>query len=169
VQPQPEINAVFNRRVLHHIFEDNRLIMQLEKPIERSNEENLRRLFKPGEYHMTMGLRKLDEKNWLTMNDNCLPEHHLRAELLTKSKSKVLQCLPGSEPACLEVLEVVLDFLTKTWPGVFERFGANDNFIRNNKTGEEFDLDVDLPLEIAVRLVTEDLNVLKESEEGYIL
>ncbi|KAI9772422.1 MAG: hypothetical protein M1840_000625 [Geoglossum simile] len=132
---------------------------------EGPDETNLRRLFKSGEYHLTMGLRKLDE-NWLTVDDNC---HQLKAELLTGSKSKVLQCLPGSESACLEVLEAVLDFLIEKWPDVFERFGANSNFVRNNKTGEEFNLDEDLPLEVAARLVAEDLNVLEESGEDYIL
>ncbi|KAI9766685.1 MAG: hypothetical protein M1840_006329 [Geoglossum simile] len=140
--------------------------MQQKKLVEGSNEANLQRLFKAGEYHLTMGLRKLDKKNWLTIDDNY---HQLKAELLTGSKSKVLQCLPGSESACLEVLEVVLDFLIEKWPDVFERFGTNNNFVRNNKTGEEFNLDEDLPLEVAARLVAEDLNVLEESGEGYIL
>ncbi|KAH0537133.1 hypothetical protein FGG08_006037 [Glutinoglossum americanum] len=180
-QPQQEINIVCNRRVLRHTFEDDRLIMQREgtwstslESVEHLNEVNLGHLFKPGEYHMTMGLRKFDERNWLTMSDNCHPEHRLRAELLTESKSKVLQCPPESESACLEALEVVLDFLTKTWPDVFERFGANNKFVnnkfvRNNKTGEEFHLDAEPPLEVAARLVIEDLNVLKESDEGYVL
>jgi hypothetical protein len=118
---------------------------------------------------MNMGLGKLNERNWLTMDDDSLPEHHLREELLTKSKSQVLYCLPGSESACLEVLEVVLDFLIKTWLDAFECFEVNNNIIRNNKTDKESNLDVDRPLEIAARLVTEDLNVLKESDKGYIL
>jgi hypothetical protein len=140
--------------------------MQQKESVEVHNKANLRRLFKAGRYHLTMGLRKLDKKNWLTIDDNY---HQLKAELLTGSKSKVLQCLPGSESACLEVLEVVLDFLIEKWPDVFERFGANNNFVRNNKTGEEFNLDEDLPLEVAARLVAEDLNVLEESGEDYIL
>ncbi|KAI9764349.1 MAG: hypothetical protein M1840_008487 [Geoglossum simile] len=128
--------------------------MQQEEPIEGHNKANLQRIFKAGEYHLTMDLRKLDEKNWLTIDDNY---HQLKAELLTGSKSKVFQCLPRSESACSEVLEVVLDFLTEMWPNVFEHFGAN-NF-RNKKTGEEFNLNKVHPLEVAARLAAEDFNV----------
>ncbi|KAI9772431.1 MAG: hypothetical protein M1840_000634 [Geoglossum simile] len=151
-----------------HNFKDDRPIMQRGEPVEHLDGVNFQRLFKPGKYNMNMGLGKLD-KSWLTINDGSLPEHHLREELLTQSKSKVLQCLPESEPACLEVLEVMLDFLAKMWPDAIECFGANNNIIRINKTGKEFNLDTDLPLEIAARLVTEDLSVLKESDGGYIL
>ncbi|KAI9774198.1 MAG: hypothetical protein M1839_001900 [Geoglossum umbratile] len=138
--------------------------MQQKEPVEGPNEANLQRLFKVGEYHLTMGLRKFDEENWLTIDDNY---HQLKAELLTESKSKVFQCLPGSESACSEVLEVVLDFLTKMWPNVFERFEEN-NF-RNKKAGEEFNLNKVHPLEVVARLAAEDFNVLEESGDNYIL
>src|SRR5437667_4894967 len=94
------------------------------EPVGRPNEMNLGRLFKPGKFSMTMGLRKLDEKNWLTMDEEYLPEHRLRAELLRESRRAVLQCLPGSEAACVETLEFVVGFLTETYPDVFELFGA---------------------------------------------
>ncbi|KAI9783095.1 MAG: hypothetical protein M1839_004264 [Geoglossum umbratile] len=141
------------------------------------SEVNLSRLFKPGKYSMTMGLRRLDEKNWLTIDEEYLPEHRLRAELLSKSRNKVLQCLPGSEVACVEVLEFVVSFLIKRWPEVFELFGETDGdgvdggryFVRNNKTGEEFRIvapyEVE-PLEIAARLAIEDFNLLVKGEES---
>jgi hypothetical protein len=139
------------------------------KSVEPPDKLNLRHLFKLGEYHMTMGLRILDKTNWLTMDNNYVDEHYLRAELLTKSKNQVFQCFQGSEDACMEALEVVLGFLTETWPGVFKCFGANNDFIHNNKTSEDFQLGVFPPLEIAARLVMEDLNILKEFDGCYIL
>ncbi|KAI9765985.1 MAG: hypothetical protein M1840_006992 [Geoglossum simile] len=140
--------------------------MQPKEPAGDPNEANLRRLFKAGEYHMTMGLRKLDKESWLTMDDSY---HQLRAELLTESKSKVFQYLPRSEPACREALEVVLDFLTETWPNVFKRFGANNNFVRNKNTGEKLNLDEIHPLKAAAMLADEDFNILEKSGKDYVL
>jgi Protein of unknown function (DUF3445) len=82
---------------------------------------------------------------------------------------RFFQYLPESEPACQEALEVVLDFLIGAWPNVIERFRANNNFVRNNKTREEFNLDEIHPLEVAGTLAVEDFNVLEETDKGYSL
>jgi hypothetical protein len=71
--------------------------MQRREPVEDPNEANLRYLFKAGEYHMTMGLRKLDKENWLIIDDDY---HQWRAELLTRSKSEVFSVSPGIR-ACM--------------------------------------------------------------------
>ena len=138
---------------------------------------DLGRLFKPGKYNLTMGLRKLDEKNWLTIDEEYLPEHRLRAELLSGSRNKVIQCLHGSEAACVETLEFVVGFLTKTWPDIFELFGEADRdgndggryFVRNKRTEEVFQIVAPYevaPLEIVARLAMEDFNVLVKGEGG---
>jgi Protein of unknown function (DUF3445) len=125
-------------------------------------------LFKPEKYNMTMGLRKLDENDWLTMDEEYLREHRLRAELLAGSRNRVLRCLPGSEAACVETLEFVVEFLTKKWPDVFELFGDDGAyFVRNNRTGEAFQIVAPYemaPLEIVARLAMEDFNVLVKDE-----
>lgn len=143
--------------------------MQREESINFLNKVNLQRLFKLREYYMTISLKKLDEENQLTIDNNSLSEHYLKAELLTKSKSEVFQYLSESEFACLEVLEVVFDFLIKKQLSVFECFEVNSSIICNNKTSRKFNLSASFLLKIAARLVTEDLNVLTESDKGYIL
>jgi hypothetical protein len=55
--------------------------MQQKEPVEGPNKANLQRLFKVGEYHLTIGLRKLDKKNWLTIDDN---HHQLKADWVKK-------------------------------------------------------------------------------------
>ncbi|KAI9764810.1 MAG: hypothetical protein M1840_008079 [Geoglossum simile] len=145
---------------------------------ECSTEVNLRQhLVKPWKYSMPIGLRKLDEDNWLVMDGGYLREQRLRAKHLAESTSQVLQCLPGSEAACLETLELVVGFLTKKWPDDFELFGeANEDdetyFVMNNRTHEAFQIVAPYevaPLEIVVRLAMEDFDVLVkgEGDEGY--
>ncbi|KAL4895660.1 hypothetical protein BDV59DRAFT_142491 [Aspergillus ambiguus] len=130
-------------------------------------------------YRVMMDVRKLDVENWLTVDKNYLDEHQVRSQLLQREKRKVLQCLPESYDACLEVLEEVVEFLTQRFANMFERRVAADNSttVYNKMTGETFvyggekggDDRVD-PLEIAVRLTMEDLSILmKNADDEYYM
>ncbi|KAI9759719.1 MAG: hypothetical protein M1835_000323, partial [Candelina submexicana] len=125
---------------------------------------------KDAKFHMTMGLRKLDKANWLTIDKNYSRHYDIRTDLLHGSKERVLQCLPGSEDACAETLEVVVDFLTQKYSQMFEFWGGAEgrDWIRNNETSEVFQVRAPYmgmaPLEIAARLAMEDFNVLLKSE-----
>jgi hypothetical protein len=116
-------------------------------------------------YKMNMGLRRMDSKNWLTIDKNYVKEHQVRSELLEKEKDRVIRCLSGSEAACTEVLEVVVEHLTQRYPEVF-RIGMRDGkrTIFITATGETFQITKPhsgmCPLEIAARLSMEDLSVL---------
>lgn len=123
-------------------------------------------------YNMTMGLQKLDVKNWLTVDKNCPTQHRIRAGLLAAKREKVLQCLPGSEEACIEVLDLVVDYLTNKYPAMYQLVDGDGDKkrIRNRETGEELGLQQPFedmaPLEIAARLVAEDVNILKQASDG---
>ncbi|OKL64403.1 hypothetical protein UA08_01122 [Talaromyces atroroseus] len=122
-------------------------------------------------FRITMGLRKLDEWNWLTVDKNYLKEHDIRDSLLRNQRENVFQCLPESKAACAEVLEVVAQFLCERYPSMFlmEDHGAMKR-IHNIKTGEKFVIgganSTTEPLEIAVRLAMEDLSVLMKNADG---
>lgn len=122
-------------------------------------------------FRITMGLRKLDELNWLTVDKNYMREHEIRDSLLQNQRDDVLQCLPESKAACAESLEVVAEFLCERYPSMFhmETCGAARK-IHNVKTGESFVIDdansTAEPLEIAVRLAMEDLSVLMKNDDG---
>ena len=124
-----------------------------------------------GRYHMTMGLRKLDLGCWLTIDKTYLTHQKVRTDLLANMKPQVLQCLPGSEDACTEVLDIVVDYLTTKYPAMYRIVEGNKmtRNINNIETGEVFNLNHPFdgmnPLEIAARLVCEDLNVLKKIQE----
>jgi hypothetical protein len=122
-------------------------------------------------FRITMGLRRLDEWNWLTVDKNYLKEHDVRASLLQNQRSQVIQCLPESRIACAEGLEVVAEFLCERYPDMFHMEEAGDTRkIHNSKTGESFVIGDENnesdPLETAVRLAMEDLSILMKNEEG---
>lgn len=125
-----------------------------------------------GKYHMTMGLRRLDVENWLTIDKNYTTEHGVRGEILAENKHTVLRCLPGSEDACAEVLALIVGYLTDKYPAMYEIVRRDDDpeRIRNMETGEEFSLEPPFdgmaPLEIAARLVCEDISILKKGIDG---
>lgn len=122
-------------------------------------------------FRITMGLRKLDVRNWLTVDKNYMKEHEIRNSLLKNERKKVFECLPESREACAEILEIVSHFLCERYPSMFrmKKDGARIE-IQNIKTGEIFVSDGSdstmEPLEIAVRLAMEDLNVLMLNSEG---
>jgi hypothetical protein len=119
--------------------------------------------------HMNMGLRKFESFNWLTIDEHYLPEHTIRSRLLSDHMSSVLQCLPGSESACHEVLSTVTAFLTLRYPHLFKYSGSGRRkLIHNLQTGESFQVDNNpRPLETAARLAMEDFNLLiKDPSNG---
>ena len=127
-------------------------------------------------YNMAKGIKKLDQEDWLRVDERFSLEHKIRSELLTKQKDKVLQCLPGSEEACIEALEVVVKYLTEKFPGTFQQSlsGCGDR-VHVVETGETLYIKPPFnhlqPLEIAARLSMEDLNILSKdwhSGEHYL-
>lgn len=120
-------------------------------------------------YNMAMGIRKLDQSDWLRIDENSSLEHRIRSELLTEKKDKVLQCLSGSKDSCIETLEVIAEYLTENFPGNFKRTkslsGCDQVLIV--ETGEMLNMNPPFnslqPLEIAARLAMEDLNILKRN------
>ncbi|KAK6595230.1 mannosyl transferase [Botrytis cinerea] len=123
---------------------------------------------KPTSPHPTsMGLKRLDKSNWLTIDSTYLPEHELRASLLETHGPCVLQVLPPAVPATYELLEMVIEFLLDRYPDDFSL--VDENTILNKLTGETSIIGskCENPLETATRLCMEDFNILLQdpSEE----
>lgn len=124
-----------------------------------------------GSKAMTMGLSKLDQSQWLSIDaDLYMNEHVMRAELLAKHRSQVFNCLPGSEAACWEALNLGVAFLTSRYPQFFSLVaqpGSRTHAVVNHFTGETLHIHpelVPLPLELLARLAQEDFNILMKSE-----
>ncbi|KAM3074114.1 hypothetical protein ACMFMF_006137 [Clarireedia jacksonii] len=116
----------------------------------------------------SMGLKRLDQSNWLTIDTHYTSEHALRASLLHTHKPNVLQVLPGAELACHELLEQVVSFLTTRYPQSFT-LHTRSSTIYSHLTQETFAIGAkcENPLETAARLCMEDFNILiKDAESG---
>jgi hypothetical protein len=131
--------------------------------------------FKPtGRWHLTMNLRRPELESWLEVDDQYLLDHGVRSELLDNQKSAVLQCRPGSEAACTEVLELVVQNLTSNYPDQYRAWPSPSNveMVEMVATGEVFRVTAPLemePLEVAARLAVEDFNVLIKGQDEHTL
>ncbi|KAH8665959.1 hypothetical protein BGZ60DRAFT_410274 [Tricladium varicosporioides] len=120
----------------------------------------------------SMGLKRLDVANWLSIDKYYHSEHDIRTQLLAASHSDVIQVLPGAELACHEVLSLTVAFLTTRYPQHFTitstSTSSSPTHITNHLTSETFSIGPSCsnPLETAARLAMEDFNVLMKNEEG---
>lgn len=114
----------------------------------------------------TMGLKRLDASNWLTIDPHLYSsEHCARLHLLESDCPSVVQCLPGSEAACHEVLSLAVEFLTTRFP---HHFTLKDDVIYNHIVNESFFVGPECsnPMEVAARLAMEDFNILVKNPES---
>jgi hypothetical protein len=126
-------------------------------------------LFGGGHYRLAMGLTPLDAAEWL-VPDASLPQilaakRHL---LATRSES-VFRVLPEAGDAAGELLRLLATHLSRHFPSLY-RLGDDGN-ISNAASQETWDTAAPPlhPLDIAGRLVGEDLCLLEASDAGYRL
>ncbi|KAH7109839.1 hypothetical protein B0J11DRAFT_448750 [Dendryphion nanum] len=125
----------------------------------------LRRFRPDPPVYMAMGLRKLDAKEWLSIDQSYTTFHEARAELLAEMREECIQVTQEGEEACVELMQEVVEFLLKRYPEHFQIHdcGFGRKKIENRITGEEFDLQrpwTCYPLEMCARLAMEDFNIL---------
>lgn len=121
------------------------------------------RPWKSGKFVMTMGIRKLAQEEWLGLDNRYWKEQDLRRNLLENHHDGVTQALPGSEAACIEVLDMVVSYLTRRYPQLFFHPEGKIDHIHNKLTGLTFRIKAPYeipPLEVAAQLVMEDLNIM---------
>ncbi|EQL34430.1 hypothetical protein BDFG_03777 [Blastomyces dermatitidis ATCC 26199] len=118
-------------------------------------------------YRTNMGLKRLDQHNWLTIDKNYIEQHKLRDVLFRTQRSKVFQCLPEARHACEELLNEVATYLCGRYPAIF---ALENDAVRITKTGEVFCLRDPTnglePLEVAARLAMEDFSIVLENDSG---
>ena len=124
--------------------------------------------FDDGPFRMAMGLVACPEAAWIEIDERYPAELAERRGLLASRRADVFAALPGSEPARAEVLALLAAHLPARFPAWFRREGGR---LRNGLTGEEWDLDAPGcdPLELAARLVQEDLCIIRPAEGGPVL
>lgn len=121
------------------------------------------RPWKAGKFYMTMGLQKMPEDDWLLLDQCYLEEQQLRRELLEKCPNEVMQVLPGSHDACVETLEMMVEFFTTQFPQYFSFTDRSRHYIHNRLTDKVFRVVEpfeEQPLAVAAQLCMEDMNIM---------
>ncbi|PQE04701.1 mannosyl transferase protein [Rutstroemia sp. NJR-2017a BBW] len=120
---------------------------------------------------MMMALRKMEDQDWLLVDNLYLPEQQFRRDLLSTNREGVMQILPGMDDVCEELLETVVQFLLERYPEYFQR--EDEAYIYNALMDERVRVVKPWnrsPLEIAACLVMEDINLLvKRKDDEYYL
>lgn len=126
------------------------------------------RPFLEGPFRLHMGLRALEPATWFERGDDFACQLERRRALLDGRHSEVFGALPESLPGQAETLGLVLEHLLQHFP---DAYADEDGQVVNRATGERFShaAFVDRPLELAGRLVQEDLCLMQKGEAGYRL
>jgi hypothetical protein len=121
--------------------------------------------FEPGPYRMAMALTTVPECAWFEFDERYADEMAEKQELLHERHRDVFAALPVSDAARAETLDAVVTNLVANVPQWFVREG---NALHNALTGEIWDLDAPScdPLELAGRLVQEDLCIIQQGDGG---
>ncbi|HEY0183014.1 MAG TPA: DUF3445 domain-containing protein [Rhodopila sp.] len=120
--------------------------------------------FEPGPYRMAMDLVTVPEADWFEFDDRYSAEMAERRELLANTHADVFAALPGSDMARHEALGVILAALTTRHPDWFSR--GPDGTVYNHLTGESWKPGSTDPLELAGRLVQDDLCLIQNGDDG---
>ena len=126
------------------------------------------RPFLDGPWRLAMGIKALDLAEWIEIDERFAAQLGARRQLLDERRSEVLAALPESVPGQRELLALLLDHLPGRFP---EHYRRQDGRIENRITGDSFALEAwhDAPLELAGRLVQEDLCLMQRGATGYRL
>jgi dimethylamine monooxygenase subunit A len=115
---------------------------------------------------LNMGLKALDPRDWIEVDGQFAAQLAERRRLLEVRRDEVLAALPGSEAGRQEVLELLLEHLPARFPEIYRHA---DGAIENLATGERFVIAEFEKIELAGRLVQEDLCLMSAGENGYRL
>lgn len=124
--------------------------------------------FASGEWRLSLGMKPLKIKEWIEIDEHFCAELALKDNLLKEQYSEVFASLKGSEASQLEVLELLLDHLLEYFPQHYQRLGKKIVNLATGQVWETADFEA-APLELAGRLVQEDLIILQPSPDGYVL
>ncbi|KKK15439.1 hypothetical protein ARAM_005360 [Aspergillus rambellii] len=114
-------------------------------------------------YHQTMSFTKLEPDWWLELENTYKLRIAQRKALYAKHGRDVLDYLPGSELACKELMEMVVQFLCARYP---HYFSLRDNRILENKIlATERDVRTMHPLEVILENIPEDFAIMLRDDK----
>ncbi len=124
-----------------------------------------------------MGLQPLEVKDWIQPGTDYLEQMAAKRQLLQQSYDEVFASLPGSQSAQQEVLDLLVEHLLQHFPEQFQWEGISPGTalgasrFTNSLTGESWNPSdfAKNPLDLAGRLVQEDLCLMLPGTSGYEL
>lgn len=124
--------------------------------------------FRPGPWRLAIGLQPLDLKHWIEIEDQFIPQLHLKDQLLRTRHEDLFKALPESLPGQQAVLDLLVDHLLTHFPWLYQQ---QDQTLINLPTGQRWRISdfAQAPLDLAGRLVQEDLLLMQPGPEGYRL
>jgi dimethylamine monooxygenase subunit A len=124
--------------------------------------------FADAQWRLKMGLKPLQLSEWIEIDEEFKMYLDRKAALLQNRHADVFASLPTSQAGQQEVLDELLQFLPQQFPAQFQKKG---NQIYNLATEQVWQIDAfaDRPLDLAGRLVQEDLCLMQPSLAGYVL
>ncbi|KAH6625723.1 hypothetical protein C7974DRAFT_206295 [Boeremia exigua] len=115
-------------------------------------------------YHQTMSLTKMEPDWWIELENTYEHRMRQRSQLFVEHGDAVLQALPGSELACKELMEMVLQFLCARYPQYFS-LSASKTVFHNAILKTETDLKQTPPLHVLFQNVPEDFAIMLRDEK----
>ena len=115
-----------------------------------------------------MGLKSLSLQNWLEIDGDFVVQLGCKNWLLANRHRHVFAALVNTQLAQGEILRLLTEHLLNYFPAIYQSI---DQGIFNLKTKQtwKFSDFADMPLDLAGRLVQEDLCLLLPGESGYVL
>jgi hypothetical protein len=118
--------------------------------------------------HIKMGLKPLKMQDWLEIDDQFVAYLTRKTELLQHHYREVFVSISGSEAGQREVLDLLVDYLPQRFPQYYQRQGDRIENLLMQECWNISDFE-SKPLDLAGRLVQEDLCLMQRSSDGYIL
>ncbi len=124
--------------------------------------------FADGQWRMNLNLKALDPQSWIEIDQNFAEQLALKEKLLQTQYSDVFASLTETQPSQKEVLDLLLNHLLKYFP---QHYQYHNQIIKNITTGQVWYLSnfESVPLDLAGRLVQEDLLLMQSTPQGYTL
>ena len=124
--------------------------------------------FTDGQWRLSMSLKPLAPKDWIDIDEHFTAELALKNKLLNNRYSEVFSAIPGTQVSQKEVLDLLLEHLSIHFPQHYKRYNQT---IENMTTGDVWHVAnfQEFPLDLAGRLVQEDLLLMQATPKGYCL
>lgn len=112
---------------------------------------------------LTLRLEKIEERNWLKVDNTYIGQWEARRELLAKSRKQCIQTRLDGEYACEELMKAVTNNLAENYPHYFKILDkGRTKHIKSDVTGIQYPLKrpfTFVPIEVCTRVAVEDFNV----------